>query len=132
MGIFALQSPAGGFLDEDLKRFNKRFDDWCAHFESYEDATIVSQTLSKRTSINIVEITPLSYPQYFFHTLEGNVHATRQIKDKIICILEPFMGANFRIAVCDLKTKHVRVTKSRYKSVLSIEGAFTHFSEDQC
>ena len=28
MGIFALQSPAGGFLDENLKRFNKRFDDW--------------------------------------------------------------------------------------------------------
>ena len=66
MGIFALQSPAGGFLDENLKRFNKRFDDWCVQFDNYEDANIISQSLPKRTSVNIVEITPLSYPQYFF------------------------------------------------------------------
>ena len=32
MGIFALQSIAGGFLDEDLKNFNKVFDDCKAKF----------------------------------------------------------------------------------------------------
>ena len=79
MGIFALQSPAGGFLDENLKLFNKRFDDWCVQFDNYEDANIISQSLPKRTSVNIVEITPLSYPQYFFPKLEGNIHATREV-----------------------------------------------------
>ena len=129
MSIFALQSPAGGFLDEDLKRFNKRFDDWCVQFDNYEDANIISQNLPKRTSVNIVEITPLSYPQYFFPNLQGNIHATRQVNEKIICIIEPFMGSNFRIAVCDLKTKHVRITKTSYKNVLSVEGAFANFVE---
>ena len=38
MSIFALQSIAGGFLDEDLQHFNKKFDDWCIQFENYEDA----------------------------------------------------------------------------------------------
>jgi len=130
MGIFALQSPAGGFLDEDLKRFNKRFDDWCAQFESFEDANLITQTLPKKIGVDIVEITPLSYPKYFFHTLDGNIHATRQIGDKIICIVEPFMGSSFRIAICDLNTKHVRITKPRYKNVLGVEAAFAHFSED--
>ena len=129
MGIFALQSPAGGFLDENLKRFNKRFDDWCVQFDNYEDANIVSQSLPKRTSVNIVEITPLSYPQYFFPNLEGNIHATREVDNKIICIVEPLMGSNYRIAVCDLNTKHVRLTKSRYKNVMSVEGAFANFIE---
>ena len=129
MSIFALQSPAGGFLDEDLKRFNKRFDDWCVQFDNYDDANTVSQNLPKRTSVNIVEITPLSYPQYFFPNLQGNIHATRQVNEKIICIIEPFMGSNFRIAVCDLKTKHVRITKTSYKNVLSVEGAFANFVE---
>ena len=128
MSIYALQSPAGGFLDEDLQHFNKKFDDWCAQFDNLQDADIITQSLPKRTSVNIVEITPLSYPQYFFHKLEGNIHATRQIEDKIICIVEPFMGSNFRIAVCDLNTKDVRITKTRYKNVLSVEGAFAHFS----
>ena len=129
MSIFALQSPAGGFLDEELKRFNKRFDDWCIHFDNYEDASIISHSLEQRTSVNIVEITPLSYPQYFFHNLQGDVHATREVNGKIICIIEPFMGSSFRIAVCDLKTKYVRLTNTRYKNVLSVEGAFTHFEE---
>lgn len=129
MSIFALQSQAGGFLDEDLKHFNKRFDDWCVQFDSYEDASIIALSLVKRTSVNIVEITPLSYPQYFFPNLQGNIHTTRQINDKIICIVEPFMGSNFRIAVCDLKTKHVRLTKTHYKNVLSVEGAFANFVE---
>ena len=129
MGIFALQSPAGGFLDENLKRFNKRFDDWCVQFDNYEDANIVSQSLPKRTSVNIVEITPLSYPQYFFPNLEGNIHATREVDNKIICIVEPLMGSNYRIAVCDLNTKHVRLTKSRCKNVMSVEGAFANFIE---
>ena len=129
MGIFALQSPAGGFLDENLKRFNKRFDDWCVQFDNYEDANIISQSLPKRTSVNIVEITPLSYPQYFFPNLEGNIHATREVDNKIICIVEPLMGSNYRIAVCDLNTKHVRLTKSRYKNVMSVEGAFANFIE---
>ena len=35
VSIFALQSLAGGFLDEDLENFNKHFDDWCIQFESY-------------------------------------------------------------------------------------------------
>ena len=129
MSIFALQSPAGGFLDEDLKHFNKKFDDWCVHFDNYEDANTLSLTLPKRGSVEIVEITPLSYPQYFFPTLQGSIHATRQIDNKIICILEPFMGSSYRIAVCDLDTKKVRVTKTSYKNVLGVEAAFAHFEE---
>jgi len=39
------------------------------------------------------------------------------------------MGSNFRLAVCDLKTKRVRLTNTRYKNVLSVEGAFAHFEE---
>ena len=127
MSIYALQSPAGGFLDEELSRFNKSFDDWCVQFDNFEDATIIAQSLEHRTSVNIVEITPLSYPKYFFHTLQGDIHATRQVNDKIICIVEPFMGSNFRLAICDIKTKHVRITNTRYKSVLSVEGAFAHY-----
>jgi hypothetical protein len=129
MSIFALQSPAGGFLDEDLEHFNKTFDDWCAHFDTFEDAQLIAESLDKRKSVDIVEITPLSYPKYFFHNLQGTVHATRQVGDKIVCIVEPAMGANFRIAVCDLKTKHVTLTKTRYKSVLSVEGAFANFTD---
>jgi hypothetical protein len=127
MRIFALQSPAGGFLDEDLEHFNKTFDDWCVQFDTYEDAAIIAESLDKRKSVDIVEITPLSYPKYFFHNLQGDIHATRQVDDKIICIVEPFMGSNYRIAVCDLKTKSVKLTQTRYKSVLSVEGAFANF-----
>lgn len=130
MSIFALQSPAGGFLDEDLQHFNKTFDDWCAQFETYEDATIIAETLDQRKSVEIVEITPLSYPKYFFPGLEGTIHATRQVGDKIICIVEPYMGSNFRIAVCDLKTKRVHLTQTRYKSAMSVEGAFSSFTVD--
>jgi hypothetical protein len=39
------------------------------------------------------------------------------------------MGANFRIAICNLKTKQVRVTKTHYKTIPSIEGAFANFGE---
>lgn len=127
MSIFALQSPAGGFLDEDLKRFNKEFDDWCVQFESFEDANIIAQSLDKKRTADVIEITPLSYPKYFFHTLKGIIHTTRQIEDKIICIVEPYMGQNFRIAVCDLTTKNVRIANTSYKNVLSVEGAFAHF-----
>jgi len=127
MSVFALQSPAGGFLDEELNRFNKRFDDWCVQFDNFEDASIIAQSLEQRKSVNIVEITLLSYPQYFFHTLKGNIHATRQVHDKIICIVEPFDGYNFRLAICDIKTKYVRLTNTRYKNVLSVEGAFAHY-----
>ncbi|WP_304546206.1 hypothetical protein [Sulfurimonas microaerophilic] len=129
MKIFALQSPAGGFLDEDLHHFNKKFDDWCVQCETFEDAEILAESLKKRESVEIVEITPLSYPQYFFPTLQGNIHATRQIGEKIICIVEPYMGSSFRIAVCDLKTKRVQLTNTKYKSVLSVEGAFANFTE---
>ncbi len=128
MAIFALQSPAGGFLDEDLNHFNKVFDDWCVQFESFEDAQLIAQTLDKGKQAEIVEITPLSYPKYFFPQLQGQVHTTRQLEDKVICIIEPFMGSNFRIAVCDLKTKQVRLTTKRYKSVLAVEGAFANFT----
>ena len=128
MSIFALQSPAGGFLDEDLEHFNKTFDDWCVQFDNYEDAQLIAESMDKRNSVEIVEITPLSYPRYFFPNLQGTIHATRQIDDKIICIVEPYMGSNFRIAVCDLKTKQVKLSQTRYKSVLSVEGAFATFT----
>lgn len=127
MSIFALQSPAGGFLDEELKRFNKEFDDWCIQFDNFEDASIIAQTLDKKRTADVVEITPLSYPKYFFHNLHGIIHTTRQIEDKIICIVEPQMGSNFRIAVCDLSTKRVTITKTSYKNILSVEGAFANF-----
>lgn len=127
--IFALQSPAGGFLDEELERFNKKFDDWCVWFDNFEDASLIAQSLEHRKSVNIVEITPLSYPQYFFHNLQGDIHATRELNGKIICIVEPYMGSNFRLAICDIKSKNVRLTNTRYKSVLSVEGAFTHYEE---
>lgn len=127
MSIFALQSPAGGFLDEELKQFNKEFDDWCIQFDNFEDANIIAQTLDKKRTADVVEITPLSYPKYFFHNLHGIIHATRQIEDKIICIVEPQMGSNFRIAVCDLNTKRVTIKKTSYKNVLSVEGAFANF-----
>lgn len=129
MSIYALQSPAGGFLDEDLEHFNKGFDDWCVRFDTYEDAEIIADSLAERKSVDIVEITPLSYPKYFFPDLQGAVHATRQVGGKIVCIVEPAMGANFRLAVCDLETKRVRLTPTRYKSALGVEGAFTHFAE---
>ena len=129
MSIFALQSLAGGFMDEDLDHFNKNFDDWCVQFESYDDAMIILQTLENQESIVIVEITPLSYPKYFFTSLQGTVYLTRQIKDKIICTVEPFMGASFKIAICDLKTRKVRFTKTNYKSITSVEAAFSNFSE---
>lgn len=127
MSIFALQSPAGGFLDEELKRFNKEFDEWCIQFDNFEDANIIAQTLDKKRTADVVEITPLSYPKYFFHNLHGTIHTTRQIEDKIICIVEPQMGSNFRIAVCDLNTKRVTIKKTSYKNVLSVEGAFANF-----
>ncbi len=129
MSIFALQSPAGGFLDEELDKFNKRFDDWCVQFDNFEDANIIAQSLEDRESVNIVEITPLSYPQYFFYKLHGDIHATREVNGKIICIIEPFMSSSYRLAICDIKTKDVRLTNTRYKSVLSVEGAFAHYEE---
>lgn len=128
MSLFALQCSAGGFLDEDMKRFNKEFDDWCVQFESYEDANEVRKTLPKKLTAEVVEITPLSYPKYFFHTLEGVIHATRAIEDKIICIVEPYMSSSYRIAVCDLSTKRVTISKTSYKNVLSVEGAFANFA----
>jgi len=129
VSIFALQSLAGGFLDEDLVNFNKNFDDWCIQFESYEEAKDIMQTLENEEAIDIVEITPLTYPKYFFNSLQGTIYTTRQIEDKIICVVEPQMGASFRIAICDLKTKNVRLTKTRYKSIPSIEGAFANFGD---
>ena len=130
MQIFALQSPAGGFLDEDLKNFNKVFDDWCAQFESLEDAQLIADSLEQAKEIDIVEITPLSYPKYFFPKLQGIIHATREHQGKIICIVEPQMGANFRLAVCDIETKEVRLLKTRYRSAQSVEGAFANLSLD--
>ncbi|RXK14229.1 hypothetical protein CP965_01925 [Halarcobacter mediterraneus] len=129
MSIFALQSLAGGFLDEDLEHFNKIFDDWCVQFDTYEDAMNIVETLENQEAIDIVEITPLSYPKYFFNNLQGTIHATRQIDDEIICIVEPFMGSSFRIAICNLKTKNVKLTKTHYKNIPSIESAFASFRE---
>ncbi len=130
MKIFALQSLAGGFLDEDLKHFNKEFDDWCVQFESMEDAQLLLDTLDTNRQIKIVEITPLSYPKYFFPKLQGIIHTTREYDGKIICIVEPQMGANFRIAICDMESKRVRMLDTRYKSALSAEGAFANLSFD--
>jgi len=130
MGIYALQSLAGGFLDEDLTHFNKVFDDWCVQFESMEDAQLILDTLEKDDQIKIVEITPLSYPKYFFPKLQGIIHATREYEGKIICIVEPQMGMSFRIAVCELETKKVRVLGTRYKSAQSVEGTFANLTFD--
>jgi len=130
IGLFTLQSLVGGFLDEDLKHFNKVFDDWCVQFECMEDAQLILDTLEKNEQIKIVEITPLSYPKYFFPKLQGIIHTTREYEGKIICIVEPQMGMNFRIALCDLQTKKVRVLGARYKSTLSVEGAFANLSFD--
>jgi len=130
MGIYALQSLAGGFLDENLKNFNKVFDDWCVQFESMEDAQLILDTLEKDDQIKIVEITPLSYPKYFFPKLQGIIHATREYEGKIICIVEPQMGMSFRIAVCELKTKKVRILGTRYKSAQSVEGTFANLTFD--
>ena len=130
MSIFALQSLAGGFLDEDLVHFNKIFDDWCIHFDTYEEAMDIVQTLENEESIDIVEITPLTYPKYFFSSLQGIIHATRQIEDKIICFVELHMGSSYKIAICDLKTKKVRVPKTTYKTIPSIEAAFASFGDD--
>jgi len=128
MRIFALQSLVGGFLDEDLKSFNKVFDDWCVQFESVKDAQLIVNTLEECDKIKIVEITPLSYPKYFFPNLQGIIHATREYEEKIICIIEPQMGMSFRIAICDMKTKHVRVLRTRYKTAQSVEGVFANLS----
>ena len=86
--------------------------------------------LEKKNSIKIVEITPLSYPKYFFPKLQGIIHATHEYEGKIICIVEPQMGMSFRIAICDLQTKKVRVLSSRYKSAASVEGVFANLSFD--
>ncbi len=80
--------------------------------------------------IKIVEITPLSYPKYFFPKLQDVIHATREYDGKIICIVEPQMGMGFRIAICDLKSKEVRLLNSRYKSAVSAENAFSNLSFD--
>lgn len=127
MSIYALQSPAGGFLDEDLKHFNKIFDDWCVKFDDFDDARTIASTLDKNRYAEVVEITPLSYPKYFFPNLQGVIHATREVDGNIICIVEPFMGSYFRIAVCNLKNKTVKFTPSNYKNAMSVEGAFANF-----
>lgn len=129
VSIFTFQSLAGGFLDEDLEHFNKIFDDWCIQFESYEDAMDIMQTLENEESIDIVEITPLTYPKYFFSSLQGTIYATRQVEDKIICVVEPFMGSSFKIAICDLKTRSVRLTKTSYKNMPNLESAFANFGD---
>ena len=89
---------------------------------------IILQTLENKESVVVVEITPLSYPKYFFTSLQGTIYLTRQIEDKIICAVEPYMGSSFKIAICDLKTKNVRLTKTNYKTITSIEAAFTNFT----
>lgn len=130
MGIFALQSIAGGFLDEDLKHFNKEFDDWCVQFDNRGDAQLMLDSLTRKEQIKIVDITPMSYPKYFFPSLQGTTYATREYEGKIICIVEPQMGASFRIAICDIASKYVKILSTRYKSAYSAEGAFANLSFD--
>ena len=127
MSLFAIQSLVGGFLDEDLNHFNKYFDDWCIQFDNYDDAVIIAQTLQEPESVVVVEITPLSYPKYFFPKLQGTVYLTRQVENKIVCAIEPYIGSNFKIAICDIETKDVRVPKTTYKTVTSAEAAFVNF-----
>jgi len=86
VSIFALQSIAGGFLDEDLQHFNKKFDDWCIQFENYEDAMDIVQTLENPEIIDIVEITPLSYPKYFFSSLQGTFMQQDKLKIKLFVL----------------------------------------------
>ncbi len=88
---------------------------------------MIAETLDKNMYAEVVEITPLSYPKYFFPNLQGIIHATREVDGNIVCIVEPFTGSYFRIAVCNLKTKSVKLTPSRYKSTMSVEGAFANF-----
>ena len=92
---------------------------------------MVLNTLEKNGQIKIVEITPLSYPKYFFPKLQGLIHATREYEGKIICIIEPQMGMNFCIAICVFQTKNVRVLGTRYKSRVNVEGAFANLSCNQ-
>ena len=40
------------------------------------------------------------------------------------------MGANFKIAVCDLKTKKVRLSKTSYKNIPNVESAFANFGDN--
>jgi len=89
----------------------------------------IVQTLENQEAIDIVEITPLSYPKYFFNSLKGTIYTTRQIEDKIICVVEPFMGSSFRIAICDHKTRKVRLTKTSYKNIPRVENAFANLNE---
>ena len=56
MKNFALQSLAGGFLDEDLKNFNKVFDNWCVQFESMEDAQLLLDTLKKMSISRLLRL----------------------------------------------------------------------------
>jgi hypothetical protein len=130
VSIFTIQSLAGGFLDEDLHNFNKIFDDWCIQFESYDEAMDILQTLENHDKLAIVEITPLTYPKYFFTSLQGTVYLTRQVGDKIVCAIEPSMGASFKIAICDIETKSVRLTKTNYKTITNVEAAFTNFGDN--
>ena len=37
------------------------------------------------------------------------------------------MGSSFKLAICDLKTKDVRLSKTSYKSIPSVEGAFASY-----
>jgi hypothetical protein len=89
----------------------------------------IVETLENQEVIDVVEITPLSYPKYFFPSLQGTIYATRQVEDKIVCVVEPFIGSSFKIAICDLKTKNVRLSKTSYKNIPSIENAFANFGE---
>lgn len=98
-------------------------------FEDYEDAIEIFQTLENSQNTVIVEITQLSHPKYFFPNLQSIIHTTKQFEEKIICVAKPLVGGNFRIAICDLNTKYVRLTNTKYKTAPSIESAFANFSE---
>ncbi len=131
MAIYALQSLAGGFLDEDLKHFNKEFDEWCVQFGTFEEAKKILESLKIKDQLKIVEITPLSYPKYFFPALKGTTtYVTREYNGKIVCVFEPYMGSSFRIAICDPKTKEVKILSTKYKSSYSAESAFKNLSFD--
>ena len=87
MRIFALQSLVGGFLDEDLKNFNKFFDDWCVQFECMEDAQLILDSLDKDEQIKVVEITPLSYPNTISQNYKVSYTQHESMKEKLFVLL---------------------------------------------
>ncbi|HQS65962.1 MAG TPA: hypothetical protein PLM93_02100 [Sulfuricurvum sp.] len=57
----------------------------------------------------------------------GKIIATKHNKQKYAKVCRLFMGSYFRIAMCNLKYKTVKYTKTHYQNAMSVEGAFANF-----